>query len=477
MHYKISQFADDSTFILTIGDEIRLAIHIRTWELATGMSENLDKREGMLLGRLRRTPELAPNIVPDGWVKDGEPIRSLGVPMGNDLDETAWWMARYRTVKQRVSWWRINSSLSMVGRNSLLQSIYYGSFRFWLFSLVLPVKVLKLMKEDAKQILWASQPLLTTSEDGTSKHSVPYIHAKASPLPRKEGGGNVMDWEIHVEAFYAQWGRRYLDPRKAPWKLVLDHYIANKYHIGRGILVAKLGSKERLWADVPKQARYARRCIRAFEDLHITQHDQISVDTQADPLFNNNFFDTGLDAAAAKQWQARLDTTQLVDLLNEDGQLFTPQEWHDTFHAMAPTRMRGKQRSHEWVTARSGELATLSANLPTERLEMAAMDPYLVDGAYVGVFSDREASDLKYAQVHTADDGECTLHEVWIDLSGFPHLTGDTVYWPNKVQECATGTPYPSGHRRHGCAKSTNVGTDSFFSIANVPSQPKATVH
>ena len=196
--------------------------------------------------------------------------------------------------------------------------------------------------------------------------------------------------------------------------------------------MTRLISKITGQADIPKQARYARRCIRAFEDLHITQHDQISVDTQADPLFNNNFFDTGLDAAAAKQWQARLDTTQLVDLLNEDGQLFTAQEWHDTFHAMAPTRMRGKQRSHEWATARSGELATLSANLPTERLEMAAMDPYLVDGAYVGVFSDREASDLKYAQVHTADDGECTLHEVWIDLSGFPHLTGDTIYWPNK---------------------------------------------
>ena len=29
-----------------------------------------------------------------------------------------------------------------------------------------------------------------------------------------------------------------------------------------------------------------------------------------------------------------------------------------------------------------------------------------------------------------------------------------------KVQECATGTPYPSGHSRHGCARgSTNVGT------------------
>ena len=128
-----------------------------------------------------------------------------------------------------------------------------------------------------------------------------------------------MDWEIHVEAFYQQWGRRYLDPREAPWKHVLDQFVADKYHIGRGILIAKVGSGDRLWTDIPKQARYARRCIWAFEDLHVTQHDMISVDTQAEPLFNNNFFDTGLKADAAGQWQTYLETTQLVDMLDEEG--------------------------------------------------------------------------------------------------------------------------------------------------------------
>ena len=74
-------------------------------------------------------------------------------------------------------------------------------------------------------MLWASTPTLTASEDGTAKPTIPYIHARASHLPRKEGGGNIMNWDIHVEAFYAQWGRRYLDPREAPWKSVLDHWI------------------------------------------------------------------------------------------------------------------------------------------------------------------------------------------------------------------------------------------------------------
>ena len=72
------------------------------------------------------------------------------------------------------------------------------------------------------------------------------------------------------------------------------------------------------------------------------------------------------------------------------------------------------------------------------------------------------------------DQDTCGIHLKYMwNTSGIHQKT--IVY---KVQECATGTPYPSGHRRHGCARgSTNVGTESFFSIANVPSQPKATVH
>ena len=34
-----------------------------------------------------------------------------------------------------------------------------------------------------------------------------------------------MDWTAHVNAFYAQWVPRYLDPSERPWKEVLDFWI------------------------------------------------------------------------------------------------------------------------------------------------------------------------------------------------------------------------------------------------------------
>ena len=66
--------------------------HLRLWCDATGMLENAKKREGMLLGRLRRHPERAPMlrvIANDAWAADGDTIRALSVPMGNYFDEAA----------------------------------------------------------------------------------------------------------------------------------------------------------------------------------------------------------------------------------------------------------------------------------------------------------------------------------------------------------------------------------------------------
>ena len=90
----------------------------------------------------------------------------------------------------------------------LLQSIYYGSFRYWLFSMILPNKVLKLMREDARQLLWASTPAFQTSEEGSSTHIRPFIAELPSMRKRSDGGGNVMHFAHHADGFYAQWGRR-----------------------------------------------------------------------------------------------------------------------------------------------------------------------------------------------------------------------------------------------------------------------------
>ena len=92
--HVISQYADDSTLIgRDQNDWQKQSKHTNTWCAATAMAENATKREGQLLGKLNRNQNRAPpNVIKDdAWIPNGESIRALGVPMGNNLDELKWW--------------------------------------------------------------------------------------------------------------------------------------------------------------------------------------------------------------------------------------------------------------------------------------------------------------------------------------------------------------------------------------------------
>ena len=58
---------------------------------------------------------------------------------------------------------------------------------------------------------------------------------------KDEGGAGTMDWDSHVNAYYAQWIRRYLDPRQTPWKAAVDHIFRDQIGLlgtGRAFMVS-----------------------------------------------------------------------------------------------------------------------------------------------------------------------------------------------------------------------------------------------
>ena len=95
VRHRISQFADDSTLILRPGDESEAEVCLDIWQRATSMKENKSKREGLLLGRLNINRQNAPHgvVADDKWQPDAKTIRALGVPMGNKVDYTVWYLA------------------------------------------------------------------------------------------------------------------------------------------------------------------------------------------------------------------------------------------------------------------------------------------------------------------------------------------------------------------------------------------------
>ena len=153
----ISQYADDTALILKSILEIPYANKaIAKWCRATGMKENMPKRNGPAMGRYRDHPR----ALTEGrhckdikWAKEGKWAICLGVPFGDDLDTAKWWKKKVESVRDKATHWVGLFRASYFGRNLIVQAMYFGSLRYWLYSLVMPHEVVAMVQADA-DTLW-----------------------------------------------------------------------------------------------------------------------------------------------------------------------------------------------------------------------------------------------------------------------------------------------------------------------------------
>ena len=429
--HKVSQFADDSTLILRLADVGPALKALGTWCKATSMKENASKREIQLLGPLRGRPELLPpELQGNAIVKDGDSIRALGVPMGNAFDEEQWWLTRYKEVKRRVSKWNGLAKLSLTGRNMLLQSILYGSMRYWFFTLIVPDSIVDIIELDAKALLWASNPELHTDEVGTAQRSKRYIHHQASHIAQKSGGGGIMHLKSHIKAFQAQWIVKYLDPRDSPWKDVLDHWILRKDSgrqgqttpLGRGVILTP-GELARRAKRLPEASAYMRACFAAFAELDVRQDlSLITHATAGEPLWHNNRFTIkGADESAFTE---HLLTYRLSDLFDSNG-FYTRDNWAHWFEEHAPFDSDDEEdEKDEWITARELDLPNIRPAIPREVRDAISSQPEPIkEGEIVHARDERNGAEI-FAKHHTTADGTDVLLELFLDTSRYPHETG-----------------------------------------------------
>ena len=104
--YLLSQFADDTTIFLNGTEDIPKADHaIQNWCLATGMKENIKKREGLAMGKLQHT-NLPTNVK---WAPEGGWCISLGIPIGNNINQEKWWKKKIISVRHATKKWKARS--------------------------------------------------------------------------------------------------------------------------------------------------------------------------------------------------------------------------------------------------------------------------------------------------------------------------------------------------------------------------------
>ena len=98
---------------------------VKRWCDATGMRENIKKREGLAMGKYRSAR------LPDGveWAAEGGWCISLGVPIGNDLNDEKWWSAKIREVRAKAKRWMGLYRSSYFGRNLIVTSDVLRPFK------------------------------------------------------------------------------------------------------------------------------------------------------------------------------------------------------------------------------------------------------------------------------------------------------------------------------------------------------------
>ena len=389
--YKLSQFADDTTLIMRSVKEIKaVEAGLKRWCRATGMKENVSKREGLAMGSYRHT------VMPEGieWVKEGHWAVSLGVPIGNELDHAKWWEKKLEAVRELSKRWGGLFRTGYFGRNLVVQAMFLGRLRYWLYSIPMPRKVMRMVQDDADTLWWSKEPKL----GGDRKRFRRFVAKKTAIGPRSKGGLGNLDWASHVDSFMSQWITRYVEPGEGSWKVLLDSFLledakgdARFSTEGRGVVFCKLsrGEKIKLLKRLPKGAKYIKECFHAHWRLKVEQDPTQEQNIVAEPLWHNARFKLENVGKKEEAWLAKsLKLRKIQDIVDpETRRLRTRAEWRryirdceikapwSGHHAAHVSReVRGHASTH-FIRDTATRLVNVFAEIPERVMFMVRQTP------------------------------------------------------------------------------------------------------
>jgi hypothetical protein len=326
--------------------------------------------------------------------------------------------------------------MGITGRNIIIQSKFYGSLRYWLYSMLMPKQIIEALEQDVGTILWKRTPALTADERGTSTPFHRHMIRPVSYRKQRQGGAGAMHWISHTHAFYAQTIIKYLNPRRAPWKHVADHWLGKRHHIGRAFFLTHAGTLPEIANNLPPQLTYLRQCVKSFQALNL-QRDLLHYgpEVQAEPLFGNPRFTISLPPQSIDTWQRDLKCITVGDLIDTDTDTFyTPAQWSACFHDEAPVSVYGSPAHGTYCDNRERELPIILAAIPAAILSTIKSCDFN-DHEYFALIS-HPPNAPPHILHYVKRDHLGILHEEWLDLSNYlsyaqlSQLTALLATWP-----------------------------------------------
>ena len=319
---KFSMFADDTALCLRSYKSIKQVFkNLKIYEEATGMKVNNDKTEGLQMGILRRIDP--PSDLKIKWVAEKKYVISLGIPIGNDIDEEEFWETKYTKTKAMMAKWKYVFGRTTKGRVLISKLMVYSRFRYWTQCMLMPKELKKNIEADIKALIWEKEPNFKENELGTKNTGFKRkMSEEAAYNPWGEGGMGLLHWESHLKALQAKWGIRYLDPGRGAWKLLLDKWIGNNFYCGRGSLLSSIPIEEIL-EKIPDShpiLNFWREAIPAFRELELRPAilgNEEGWQIEAEPAWHNMRMGS-ISTVNMDTWNRGLKVETIGDLWNSE---------------------------------------------------------------------------------------------------------------------------------------------------------------
>ena len=306
---KLSQFADDTTLLLT--DEQSIIETFNTFDLyerASGAKINKGKCKGLWCGAFaRRTDQL----FGFEWYNDFIPDKILGQYFGNVDCTQRNWEAKIQKINDIIAAWR-HRDLSLKGKALLINTLLTSTLWYNVTSLSMPPWAVSQIERSIYAFFWSN------------KH--PLVNREILALPLGEGGFNIPLLQTRIYAFRLNTLKRLLSVGDAHWKYFTAYFlrVANM-KLGKMTLVLDY-SPQRIDGDIPAFHRELLMAWYRHKECHTrTQIPELIKDVLNEPLFLNDLITSQEKPLLYTDWIAA-GITRVKDICYEAVPGFLPPE-------------------------------------------------------------------------------------------------------------------------------------------------------
>ena len=361
--YTISQYADDSTLMLSDLESIMYALNdIENFCRTSGMKLNIDKTEGIWLGAFKENPEYY-----QGIKFTNGPVRCLGIYIGHDKEGcfNENWLKKINRLENSLHVWK-SRKLTLFGKNLILKSLAISKLVYNFTVLEVLPDIIKVINKIFFNFLW---------------HKTERIKRNVLINDFQNGGIRMIDVESTVRALKAAWIPRLLSDNGNCG--ILDQYLTNskvsvKVLIEGGVTDQKVFPKE---ICLPQ---FYIDCITSFnlcKDKPNTNVHSFLVQ----PIWCNDMFKWKGKCIIFKHW---IDSGFLwvKDLYDESGNFLTDKEIY-----MRLTDKRNWMSEYLLLKNTVGKSGMLYKNRSYAKYENIKPDVRLVANNKVYIVKDQKA--------------------------------------------------------------------------------------